>query len=317
MLQQTGATGVRLCTSVRYCKIKIPSPTQESPLQLNTGVRRPRRHVILPPRTTGSLLSSSKRVLAITVTCAAACTPSAGASVSAAPAQSVGATPGSVQHDVPRDTLAMTVVPGLPARALVLVLVDAEQGRPVEGAAVRVRGTDRGALTNALGWTRIPLEPEDFSLRRVIEVRRVGYAPQERTLPSALIDPHGIALFGRLRPSPATTCPVILSPPVPAFRIWVHDLGESVSLALRASASARPSAGETSAAATKSAPDSTGRFLELDVSEPGFYDIEVRAPGYAPWRQPATFAGGDGCRDKITRELRAWLAPASGRSQDR
>lgn len=41
-LQPTGATGTRVDTSIRQLKIKITSPVPESPLQLDTGVRRPR-----------------------------------------------------------------------------------------------------------------------------------------------------------------------------------------------------------------------------------------------------------------------------------
>ena len=33
-----------MCTSVRWDKVSIPSPTQESPLQLNTGVRAQPTH---------------------------------------------------------------------------------------------------------------------------------------------------------------------------------------------------------------------------------------------------------------------------------
>ena len=49
MLQPTGANGIRLCTGVRYLKIKITSLNRESPLQLNTGVRQQHRLLEMPP----------------------------------------------------------------------------------------------------------------------------------------------------------------------------------------------------------------------------------------------------------------------------
>ena len=41
MLQQSGAIGIRLCASIRYCTFKSTKVNRESPLQLNTGVRLP------------------------------------------------------------------------------------------------------------------------------------------------------------------------------------------------------------------------------------------------------------------------------------
>lgn len=177
-------------------------------------------------------------------------------------------------------------------------LVQDLEGRPLEGAIVELVGTGRSGLTDAEGRFRFPAPGDgDWPIR----VQLFRYRPAVDTL--RIRGPRRVQVMAMLEVWTIETCPLVVC----AGRAGCGDLSITV---VDSVTGAPPDAVVTVKLEGDSiARTHTERLSSADIlggniigsggriDRPGYYTIEVTAPGYEPWRVERVWIEGTGACD--------------------
>lgn len=194
----------------------------------------------------------------------------------------------------------------VPALVIAGVAYDADTGAPIEAAQVYIRGTQAGALTDKLGRFRFPV-PSAGTLPLVVQ--SIGYDTREARIP-AHTDRGTLVEIG-LRQQRVPMCGLIVCAGpfgCNAVEAIVRDVLTGVAPKGRVVMHVRgATASDSTVVESRAGDESVHLGAASGLADPGPYEVEVTAEGYAPWR--ARDIRRDECNRVESNPLRIWLFP--------
>ena len=194
----------------------------------------------------------------------------------------------------------------VPALVVAGVAYDADTGAPIQAAQINIRGTQTGALTDRLGRFRLRV-PSGGTLPLVVQL--IGYDAREATIP--VYDDRGTLVEIGLRQHRVPMCGnVVCAGPFGCYAVEaiVRDVLTGVApngpVVMRVRGT---TASDSTVVEGRAGEESVHLGAASGLADPGPYEVEVMAEGYAPWR--ARGVRRDECSRVESNPLRIWLFP--------
>ena len=195
--------------------------------------------------------------------------------------------------------------------SIVGLVVEAEKGKPIDGAAVSVEGSHVGTLTDSAG--RFGLDVSNLTETEfVINFAWIGYE-QLRANVERQAD-AGIAIQASLKKAEITRCGLVLCMGgyhcEGGVKVVVHGMLDEIPDGTPVTLIA--TSGLVADTAVARAGDQREIYLAAgeDLGVDGPFSVHVSAPGYAPWETSGVWLYSDPCSDKRASPwVRVWLLP--------